>query len=152
MINSRGAPAFSVAVAEEVLAAQAFNDLIGAAITRFDAGVAVLEVEIGDRHRQQVGLVHGGVLAYLVDNTLTFACGSVLGTDILTGGLTVTYLAAARAGVLRATAEVTAHAGRRAVATVTVDEIAPDGTVTTCAAGQGSAVAAKSGRTPAPAS
>lgn len=135
--------AIPLSVGEEILAAQPFNDLIGARLTRFEPGEAVLELDIADRHRQQFGVVHGGVLSYLVDNTLTFACGTVLGARIVTAGLTVSYLAAARDGVLRATATVTAHAGRRAVATVTVEEIAPDGTARTCAAGQGSAVATR---------
>ncbi|WP_408896080.1 PaaI family thioesterase [Nocardioides sp. R1-1] len=94
----------TLAMAAGVLAAQPFNDLVGARITRFEEGEAVLELTIEDRHRQQHGLVHGGVLAYLVDNALTFACGTVLGSQLVTGGLTVTYLAGARAGLLRATA------------------------------------------------
>jgi uncharacterized protein (TIGR00369 family) len=132
----------TLALAEQVLAAQAFNDLVGARITRFENGEAVLELEIADHHRQQFGLVHGGVLAYLVDNTLTFACGTVLGPGIVTGGLTVSYLAGARHGVLRATGTVTASDERRAVATVRIDEVAEDGSVRACAVGQGSAVAA----------
>jgi uncharacterized protein (TIGR00369 family) len=131
----------TLALAERVLAAQPFNALVGARITRFGDGQAVLELDIADHHRQQSGLVHGGVLAYLVDNALTFACGMVLGPGIVTSGLTVSYLGGARDGVLRATATVTAYEGRRAVATVTVDEVAPDGSVRTCAVGQGSAVA-----------
>lgn len=129
-----------IAIGQAILGAQPFNSLIGARITHFMDGEAVLEVDIADHHRQQFGVVHGGVLAYLVDNTLTFACGTVLGTEIITGGLTVTYLASAREGTLRATAAVTAHHGRRAVANVTIDEIGPDGTVRTCAVGQGTAV------------
>ncbi len=129
-----------LAIAEQVLAAQPFNEVVGARITRFTEGEAVLELDIADRHRQQFGVVHGGVFAYLVDNALTFACGTVLGTRIITSGLTVTYLTSARRGTLRATATVTAHAARRAVATVIIEEVAPDGTVRACAAGQGSAV------------
>lgn len=133
----------ALALAEKVLAAQPFNELIGARIVRFSEGEAVLELDVADHHRQQNGHVHGGVLAYLVDNTLTFACGTVLGTSIVTGGLNVTYLAAAGNGVLRASGTVTACSDRRAVATVTIDEIAPDGTIRTCAVGQGNAVATR---------
>lgn len=131
-----------LALAEQVLAAQAFNDLVGARITRFGYGEAILELDIADHHRQQFGLVHGGVLAYLVDNALTFACGTVLGPGIVSSGLTVNYLAGARDGVLRATGTVTAYDERHAVATVRIDEVAVDGSVRACAVGQGSAVAA----------
>ncbi|MGB3699559.1 MAG: PaaI family thioesterase [Gordonia sp. (in: high G+C Gram-positive bacteria)] len=122
-----------------VLRAQPFSNLVGATISRFDAGGAVLEIEITDHHRQQHGLVHGGVLSYLVDNALTFACGSILGPDIVTRSLSVTYLEGARDGQLRATATVTAHTDRHAVATVTVDEVRRDGSTRTCAVGQGAA-------------
>lgn len=141
MVATTGGGPIPIEVAEKILAAQAFNDQVGARITRFEPGAAVLEVEIADRHRQQFGVVHGGVLAYLVDNTLTFACGTVLGGSILTTGMSVSYLAAAREGVLRATATVTGNTGRHAVATVIVDEVALDGTARTCAVGQGAAVA-----------
>lgn len=126
--------------ARAVLDAQPFNDRVGARIVEFGEGRAVLELDIADHHRQQFGVVHGGVLAYLVDNAATFACGTVLGAGIITGGITATYLAAARDGMLRATATVTAHTARRAVATVTVDEVAPDGAVRSCTLGQGEAV------------
>ena len=132
--------ALDLRVAEQVLSAQPFSELIGARITAFGAGAAVLEIDVADRHRQQFGLVHGGVLAYCVDNALTFAAGTVLGGDILTGGLTVTYLAAATDGVLRATGTVVASDARRAVVDVVVEVLAPDGSATTCAVGQGTAV------------
>ncbi|MBM7368521.1 PaaI family thioesterase [Gordonia hydrophobica] len=128
-----------LSVARSVLAAQPFNQLVGATIERFHAGEAIIELEIADHHRQQYGVVHGGVYAYLVDNALTFACGTVLGTSIITSGLTVTYLAAAREGTLRATATVTAHDGRHAVATVVIECLGADGAARTCAVGQGSA-------------
>ena len=128
-----------LAFAEDVLRSQPFNDQVGARIVQFDTAASVLELDIEDRHRQQFGVVHGGVFAYLVDNALTFACASVLGPDVVTGGLTVTYLASARSGMLRATATPTGQHGRRAVATVTVEGIATDGTVRTCAVGQGTA-------------
>ncbi len=127
-------------VAQRVLAAQPFSALLGARITSFGDGGAVLELPIVDQLRQQFGLVHGGVLAYSVDNALTFAAGTVLGPNIVTSGLTVHYLASARDGVLRASASVTAYDERRADVDVVVEEIAPGGGGRTCAIGKGSAV------------
>ncbi len=140
------APAASFETAVAVLAAQPFNDVVGAEITRFENGEAILELPIADRHRQQYGLVHGGVLAYLADNALTFACGSTLGNRIITTGLSITYVAGARDGVLRATGQVVASTGTIAVATVTVEEIAADGSTRTCAAGQGTATVTETSR------
>ena len=131
-----------LSLAEAVLAAQPFNDLIGAQITSWDEGKAVLELVVADHHRQQFGLVHGGVLAYLIDNTLTFACGSVLGPNIVTNGMTMTYLTGARTGTLRATATVIAHDDRKAVASVLIEQLA-DGVATPCAVGQGGATVVK---------
>ncbi|QRY63263.1 PaaI family thioesterase [Gordonia sp. PDNC005] len=133
-------PNFGFAAAAQVLASQPFNSLVGATIERFGGGGAVLELEIRDCHRQQYGIVHGGVVAYLVDNSLTFACGTVLGADIITRSVSVTYLAAARAGLLRATATVASHEPSAATATVVVHNVMPDGTERECAVGQGSAV------------
>lgn len=124
---------------EQVLAAQSFSRLIGARITEFRPGKAVLEVPITDDLRQQFGLVHGGVFAYLVDNVATFAAGSVLGPSLLTTGMSLTYLRSAREGLLRATATVDAHDGTNATAKVQIDVISDDGTVTRCAAGEGTA-------------
>jgi acyl-coenzyme A thioesterase PaaI-like protein len=51
---------------------------------------------VTDHRHQQFGLVHGAALDRLVDNVLTFACGTVLGAQVLTSGLSVTYLAGPR--------------------------------------------------------
>lgn len=125
--------------AQQVLAAQPFNDLVGARLTTFGGGEAILEVDIADRHRQQFGLVHGGVLAYCADNALTFAAGSVLGPNILTADVTVRYVRAARDGILRARAVVEHHDRRQALCSVMIEAIAEDGSATTCALASGAA-------------
>lgn len=48
--------------------------------------------------RQQFGYLHGGVIAYAIDNAVTFAAGTRLGPDILTSGITVSYLRPIPAG------------------------------------------------------
>ena len=58
----------SLALAAAVLDAQPFNAVVGARITAFGGGNAELVLDIEDRHRQQFGVAHGGVLAYLADN------------------------------------------------------------------------------------
>lgn len=122
--------------ARAVLAAQPFARHVGTEITEFAGGAATLVVELGAEHAQQFGFVHGGVLAYLADNALTFAAGSALGPNVLTGGFTITYLRPARGERLRARAAVTDATRSQAV---TRCEIYCDsaGSSTLCAVAQG---------------
>lgn len=128
-----------VRLAQQALAAQPFNDLVGARLTAFEENRAVLELDILDHHRQQFGLVHGGVLAYCADNALTFAAGTVLGPDILTTEVTLRYLHPARDGRLRTTAVVDHCDGRRALGSARIEAIAADGSTTLCALAHGAA-------------
>ncbi len=128
-----------LAFAQRVLAAQPLNALLGARLTAFGGGEAVLELAIDERHHQQDGLVHGGVLAYCADNALTFAAGSVLGADILTTDVTVRYHHAARSGRLR-TRAVVDHADERvAVCSARLEIVDSAGDVALCALAHGSA-------------
>ncbi len=126
--------------ARSVLAAQPFNDAVGARLVAFGDGSARLELDVEGRHLQQQGLVHGGVLAYLADNVLTFAAGSVLGSRVVTSGLTIHYLHGARGGTLRASASVTHHTARQAVCSVTIEAVDPDGDVHSSAIATGTVV------------
>ena len=110
-------------LARRVLAAQPFSTLLGAEVTAFGDGRATLRLRIEERHRQQYGLVHGGVHAYLADNALTFAAGSVLGPSVLTAGVSVNYVAGARTGTLEARARVVHHDRRHAVCVVEIDVV-----------------------------
>lgn len=58
-----------LAEAQSVLEAQPFSRLIDARITAVTDDHVVLEVPVDDKLRQQYGLIHGGVLAYLADNS-----------------------------------------------------------------------------------
>ena len=133
----------TVDLGNAVLAAQPFNGQVGARCTVLDRGAATLEIEIRDLHRQQYGVVHGGVLAYAADNVLTFAGGSVLGPSVITAGFTISYLRAAREGVLRAEAVVVHANSRQAVCTAEVRAIAADGGSVLCAVAQGTVVATR---------
>lgn len=101
--------------AAQVLAAQPFAELVGTQLTAFGDGAATLLVPIRPQLCQQFGYVHGGVLSYLADNALTFAAGTVLGANVLTGGFSITYLRPAAGQTLRAEARVTGSTRRQAV-------------------------------------
>lgn len=102
-------------LARRVLAAQPFARLVGTELTEFGDGAATLIIDIQPEHGQQFGFVHGGVLAYAADNALTFAAGTVLGPNVLTGGFTITYLRPAQGERLRVHATVLGATRRQAV-------------------------------------
>jgi len=102
-------------VANRILAAQPFSVLIGAKLTRFGGGVARIEVPFEPQLLQQNGFLHGGVLAYAIDNAISFAGGSVLGPSILTAGMTVAYHRPARGPILAEATVITATRSSAAV-------------------------------------
>lgn len=130
-----------IELARQVLQAQPFSRLLGARIADVTDEHVVLEVDVDDRLRQQYGLIHGGVLAYLADNSLTYAAALGLGAEVLTNGFTIDYTSAARDGaVLRATAQLV-HSGRRkATSRCEIEMIDADGNARLCAVAQGTAL------------
>lgn len=131
----------SVDEARQVLDAQTFSRLLGTRLLSFDSTGTELALEIRPELRQQFGYVHGGVLAYLMDNVITFAGGAVLGPAVLTGGFTIEYVAPGAGRELRARASVVAATSRRAVCRGEVYALDDDGAETLCATGQGTVVA-----------
>ncbi len=75
----------------EALKNQAFSQMLGAQLDVFEPGQAQLSLPVTPQLLQQNGFVHGGVLAYLADNTLTYAGASVLG-GVLTSEFKINYL------------------------------------------------------------
>jgi uncharacterized protein (TIGR00369 family) len=110
--------------ARAVLAKQPFSALLGTSLTRFGDGEAELSLELSAELRQQHGFAHGGVIAYLADNALTFAAGTVF-EDALTLETKLNFVRPARGDRLIATARV-AHAGKRQ-AVVRCDVVCVDG-------------------------
>ncbi|MFF8374816.1 PaaI family thioesterase [Streptomyces sp. NPDC015661] len=124
-------------LARKVLAAQPFSVYLGARLTAFGDGVAVLELDARDELRQQNGFLHGGVLSYAADNALTFAAGTVAGAGLLTAGFTIDYLRPARGETLRARAEVVRPGRSRVVCRCELFMVDSDGAETLCAIAQG---------------
>lgn len=84
-------PADLLALGRETLQSQPFSQLLGAQMDVFEPGHAQLSVPVAPQLLQQNGFVHGGVLAYLADNALTYAGGSVL-APVLTSEFKINYL------------------------------------------------------------
>ncbi|MGH2747456.1 MAG: PaaI family thioesterase [Actinomycetota bacterium] len=99
----------------DILKRQSFSTHVGAELAVFEAGRAELVLDVGDHLLQQNGFVHGGVVAYLVDNAITFAGGSVLGPNVLTQEYKVSFVRPAVGARLIARAAVVHHSRRQAV-------------------------------------
>ncbi|MGW0865077.1 MULTISPECIES: PaaI family thioesterase [Streptomyces] len=127
----------NLALAQKVLAAQPFSNLLGARLVVFEKGAATLELDIRDDLRQQNGFLHGGVLAYAADNTLTFAAGTVVGAKLLTAGFTIDYLRPADGALLRAHAQVVRAGRSRVVCRCDLSVVDSAGVETLCAVAQG---------------
>ncbi|MEW2631439.1 PaaI family thioesterase [Streptomyces sp. NPDC048389] len=131
-----------IETARKVLDSQPFSRLVGARISAFRDGEAVLEVDIREELHQQNGFLHGGVVAYAADNAITFAAGTTLGPAVLTGGFSVQYVRPATGRTLVARAAVV-HSGRRqAVVRCDLFTAGADGDETLCAVAQGTVLSA----------
>jgi uncharacterized protein (TIGR00369 family) len=88
----------------------AFADLLGLQLGDEDESPdgrdSVVWLEAGDKHLNVGGVVHGGVLASLIDTAMGRAVRSVTNSSTATSQLTVTYLEPANPGPLTATARV----------------------------------------------
>ena len=120
----------------KMLAAQPFSVMVGAQMETFGPGHAEISLPVRPSLLQQHGFVHGGVLSYLADNTLTFAGGSVLG-DCVTAEYKLNYLRPAKnAQRLIAVATVVGSGKTQAVCRCDVFMLR-DGERVLCAAAQG---------------
>ncbi|MGI5128961.1 PaaI family thioesterase [Pseudonocardia sp. CA-107938] len=124
-------------IATRGLATQPFAVLLGTRVVAVEAGRAVLELDVRADLLQQNGFVHGGVLAYLADNALTFAAAALVGPDVLTAGLTISYLRPAVGSVLRADAVAEHATARQVLSRCDVVAVTEDGEEKVVAAAQG---------------
>jgi uncharacterized protein (TIGR00369 family) len=122
--------------AQIVLEAQPFSVFLGAIVTQFGHGISSIEVPLRQELLQQNGFMHGGVIAYALDNAVTFAAATVLGPTVLTSGIAVTYLRPARTSI-EATATVVGSTRKQAVVRCEVTSIDSNGSRLLVASGQG---------------
>jgi uncharacterized protein (TIGR00369 family) len=120
----------------DVLAAQPFSVLLGTALTEIGEQRVVLELPLRDDLRQQHGFAHGGVVAYLADNALTYAGALALGDAVVTVEMKINYLRPALGIGLLARASVLSSGKTFAVTRCDVFAIR-DGVEVQCAAAQG---------------
>lgn len=125
--------------ARQVFESQPFSRHIGAELLSSGPGHAEIGVVIADHLKQQHGFVHGGVISYLADNSLTFAGGLALGSNALTSEFKINYLKPAAGSRLVARAKARGVGKRQAVCLCEIFAIA-EGGETLCAIAQGTVV------------
>jgi len=96
-------PDYIKAVQESVHTAP-YPELIGMKIAALDFDSCRIELELGKRHMQPFGIVHGGVLATLIDTATFWAAFLRLPEDagLVNVDLKLNYLKAVAGGHLRA--------------------------------------------------
>jgi uncharacterized protein (TIGR00369 family) len=121
---------------QAILDAQGFSKFLGARITAMESRGVELQLAIADHLKQQHGYVHGGVLSYLADSSLTFAGGMALGPSILTSEFKINYLRPAIGQLLVAKASVLSAGKSQAVCRCDIFCV-DQGVQVLCAAAQG---------------
>src|SRR5512144_1248286 len=96
-------PAFVTAVQQSVRTAP-YPELIGMVIGALEFDSCRIDLDIGDRHLQPFGIVHGGVIATLIDTATFWAAFMRLPEDagLVNVDLKLNYLKAVVNGQLRA--------------------------------------------------
>jgi len=120
-------------LASGVLHGQPFSRLLGAELVSVTSEAIELGLTVTEDLRQQYGMAHGGVIAYLADNSLTFAGGIALGSEVVTAQMNIHYLNPARGDRLVARAEIISLRGSSALTRCAVAELAGDGEETSIA-------------------
>ena len=128
------------AFARQVFARQPFSQFIGARLTGSGSDSAELTLPIAEHLKQQQGFVHGGVISYLADNTITFAGGLALNGNALTAEFKINYLRPAVGDCLVARAKARSIGKRQAVCQCEV-YVVDGGEENLCALAQGTVVA-----------
>jgi uncharacterized protein (TIGR00369 family) len=98
----------------DALARVPFAKLLGIKLDSVEPGLASLSLEIREDFKQNAGVVHGGVIAALIDSAMAFAIVPLLKPDetTTTVDLTISYLRPLRSGTAVATAKVLRAGGR----------------------------------------
>ena len=128
-----------LAMGREVLAKQAFSQLLGAELVALSPGKVELALALTDQLKQQDGFAHGGVVSYLADNALTYAGGTALLAPVLTAEFKINYVRPGTGQRLIARAQADAVGKSQAVCRCEVFAVV-DGVEKLCALAQGTIV------------
>ena|SRR5688572_29226919 len=99
---------------EQAIRAVPFAKFLGIELESIEPGRATMSLQIREELKQNVGVVHGGVVASLIDSATAFAILPLLKDDerTTTVDLTISYLRPLINGRISATAKVVREGGR----------------------------------------
>lgn len=99
---------------EQAIRAVPFARFLGIELESIEPGRATMSLQIREELKQNVGVVHGGVVASLIDSATAFAILPLLKADeaTTTVDLTISYLRPLIDGRISATARVVREGGR----------------------------------------
>jgi len=132
-------PQVFLSMGREVLAQQAFSQLLGAELSALAPGRAELQLALSEQLRQQNGFAHGGVISYLADNALTYAGGTAMQVPVVTSEFKINYVRPGLGERLIARAEAVHVSKTQAVCRCEVFAVA-EGEEKLCALAQGTIV------------
>jgi uncharacterized protein (TIGR00369 family) len=141
-------PEAFLAMGRDVLARQPFSQLLGTELAALAPGQCELQLVLGEKLKQQHGFAHGGVLAYLADNALTYAGGTALRVPVVTSEFKINYLRPAIGERLIARAQAIHSSRTQAVCRCDVF-VVNNGEEKLCAAAQGTIAALPPAAAPA---
>lgn len=127
------------ALLDDILARQPFSRALGARIVHVETGRVDFRLDLRPDHHQQHGFAHGGVIATLADNAISFAAGTVIG-DLVTVEFKLNYLRPGVGESLIARGVVLSHSPRQAVCRADIHAVS-QGTEKLIAAAQGTLAA-----------
>src|SRR5258706_10108266 len=86
-----------------------FNQYLGIRVVRMEEGAAEAAIDLAPHHTNSRGVAHGGVVSSLLDSAMGAAVISAIPKEwwCATTGLSIQFIAGARAGTLTATGTVT---------------------------------------------
>lgn len=133
----------------DILARQSFSRLLDTRLERFDRDGVELRLTVREDMHQQHGFTHGGLLAYLADNALTFAGALAFdGLPVVTVEMKVNYLRPAIGRELIARATLLSGGRTQSVSRCEIYVVGEDGAEKLCAAGQGTTALLPEKRSP----
>ena len=99
---------------EKLVAANHFGAYVGIKITALEPGRAECRLDVKDFHKQQKGLLHGGVTVTVADVVAGFAAYSLVPSDhgVVTGEIKISFLSPGRGSKIEAVGQVI-KAGRK---------------------------------------
>jgi uncharacterized protein (TIGR00369 family) len=99
---------------EQAIGAVPFAKFLGIQLESIEPGRATMSLQIREELKQNAGIVHGGVVASLIDSATAFAILPLLKDDerTTTVDLTISYLRPLVNGKISATAKVVREGGR----------------------------------------